>query len=66
MNKVTLVTGLWDIGRGELSEGWSRSFDHYLNKFSELLKVQSNMIIFGEFSDKKMPAKTGHFFVINL
>ena len=29
-SSVTLVTGLWDIGRGELSEGWSRSFDHYL------------------------------------
>jgi len=40
MGGLTLVTGLWDIGRGELSEGWSRSFDHYLNKFSELLKVQ--------------------------
>jgi len=48
MGGLTLVTGLWDIGRGELSEGWSRSFDHYLNKFSELLKVQSNMIIFGD------------------
>ncbi len=48
MGGLTLVTGLWDIGRGDLSEGWSRSFDHYLNKFSELLKVQSNMIIFGD------------------
>ena len=48
MGGLTLVTGLWDIGRGELSEGWSRSFDHYLNKFSELLKVHSNLIIFGD------------------
>lgn len=46
---ITLVTGLWDIGRGNLTEGWSRSFDHYLNKFDELLKVQCNMIIFGDF-----------------
>ena len=45
---ITLVTGLWDIGRGNLSEGWSRSFDHYLNKFSDLLKVDSNLIIFGD------------------
>jgi hypothetical protein len=45
---ITLVTGLWNIKRDSLSEGWSRSFDHYLNKFSELLKVENNMIIFGE------------------
>jgi hypothetical protein len=47
-HKITLVTGLWDIGRGDLSEGWSRSFDHYLNKFSQLLEVDCNMIIFGD------------------
>ena len=38
---ITLVTGLWDIGRGNLSEGWSRSFDHYLNKFEQLLQIDS-------------------------
>jgi hypothetical protein len=46
--KVTLVTGLWNIKRDELSEGWSRSFDHYLEKFKQLLAVENNMIIFGE------------------
>ena len=46
--KTTLVTGLWDIGRGNMTEGWSRSFDHYLNKFSELLSIDCNMIIFGD------------------
>ena len=45
---ITLVTGLWDIKRGELSEGWSRPFDHYLEKFKQLLLVENNMIIFGE------------------
>ena len=45
---ITLVTGLWDIGRGDLSEGWSRSFDHYLSKFEQLLNVDCNMIIFGD------------------
>ena len=45
---ITLVTGLWDIGRGDLSEGWSRSFDHYLNKFEQLLQVECNMIMFGD------------------
>ena len=45
---ITLVTGLWDIGRGEMTDGWSRSFDQYLEKFSQLLKVENNMIIFGD------------------
>ena len=48
MNKITLVTGLWDIGRGDLQEGWSRSFQHYLDKFQQLLQVDVNMIIFGD------------------
>jgi hypothetical protein len=48
MKEVTLVTGLWDIGRGDLTEGWSRSFDTYLNKFEELLKYDGNIIIFGD------------------
>jgi hypothetical protein len=45
---VTLVTGLWNIKRDELTEGWSRTFQHYLDKFDQLLKVENNMIIFGE------------------
>jgi hypothetical protein len=48
MSKLTLVTGLWDIGRGDLQEGWSRSFQHYLDKFAQLLQVDVNMIIFGD------------------
>ena len=48
MNGTTIVTGLWDIKREELSEGWSRSYTHYLEKFAELLKIDNNMIIFGE------------------
>ena len=48
MSKITLVTGIWDIGRGELSEGWSRPFQHYLDKFEQLLKCEENMIIFGD------------------
>jgi hypothetical protein len=48
MDKLTLVTGLWDIGRGNLTEGWSRSFNHYLDKFSQLLQVDCNMIIYGD------------------
>lgn len=48
MSSITLVTGLWNIKRDELSEGWSRSFQHYLDKFSQLLDIPYNMIIFGD------------------
>ena len=48
MSKITLVTGLWNIKRDELSEGWSRSFQHYLDKFEQLLQVDNHMIIFGD------------------
>jgi len=46
--KITLVTGLWDIKRGDLKEGWSRPFSHYLEKFDQLLKLDYNLIIFGD------------------
>ena len=33
MSKITLVTGLWDLKRETLNEGWSRSYEnHYLKK----------------------------------
>ena len=48
MNNITLVTGIWDIGRENLTEGWSRSYQHYIDKFEQLLDVQENMIIFGD------------------
>jgi hypothetical protein len=48
MNKVTFVTGLWNIRRDELQEGWSRPFQHYLDKFEQLLKIEANLIIYGE------------------
>ena len=37
MLKSTIVTGIWDLGREKLGDGWSRSFDHYINNFSILL-----------------------------
>ena len=57
MSNITLVTGIWDIGREELSEGWSRSYQHYLDKFEQLLDVQENMIIFGDESLKEFVFK---------
>jgi len=48
MSNTTLVTGLWNINRESLKEGWSRSFDHYLSKLEQLLSIEENLIIFGE------------------
>lgn len=48
MSKITLVTGIWDIGRSGLTEGWSRTYQHYLDKFEKLLEVDNNLIIFGD------------------
>ena len=67
----TLVTGLWDIGRGELNEGWSRSFNHYLDKFEELLKIEENLIIFGDselekFVSERRNPKNTQFIIRNL
>ncbi len=43
--KVTIVTGLWDLGRGELS-GWAnRSFETYKKHFFELLETDAQMCI---------------------
>ena len=48
-NKITIVTGLWDIKRHELTEGWSRSYEeHYIEKFAKLLEIPYNLIIFGD------------------
>lgn len=48
MEKLTIVTGLWDIGREHLNNDWSRNYKHYLDKLSELLKIDANLIIFGD------------------
>lgn len=45
MNNFTIVTGLWDLGRGNLKE-FTRTFDHYLESFGKLLGLDFNMCIF--------------------
>jgi len=45
-DQLTLVTGLFDLGRGDLVSGFSRGFDHYLECFDKLLNVDYPMIIF--------------------
>lgn len=46
MNRnITIVTGLWDLGRGDM-DGWAkRDFQQYLDKFVDLLKTDCNMAI---------------------
>lgn len=46
--EVTLVTGLWDLGRSELEGYWSRKYNDYLTQFIKLLDIDNNMIIFGD------------------
>lgn len=48
MSNVTIVTGLWNIKRGDLNKGWSRSYEEYLSKFEQLLLIPNNLIIFGD------------------
>lgn len=45
MSNLTIVTGLWDIKRGELN-GFGRDFQHYLDCFARLLKVKYPMVIY--------------------
>lgn len=45
---ITFVTGLWDIGRGNLDKAWSRGFDTYLEQFEKLLKMPYNLIVYGD------------------
>jgi len=45
---TTIVTGIWDIKRDQLSEGWNRNYDHYLNNLAKLMKCDDNMIIYIE------------------
>ena len=48
MSNITIVTGIWNIKRDELSEGWSRTYQHYLDNLEKLMKVSDNMIIYIE------------------
>jgi len=52
-NNVTIVTALWNMGRGDISDSFKRGYDNYLQKFSELLKTEVNMYIFIDPSDEE-------------
>lgn len=48
MNNITLVTGLFDLKRGEMDTGFKRPFSQYLEHFEKLLKACKDipMIVF--------------------
>lgn len=50
---TTIVTALWNLGRNELSKDFRRSYDHYKEKFIELLKSPSNMFIYVSQEDEE-------------
>jgi hypothetical protein len=46
MNRnVTIVTGLWDLGRDSLNDTFKRSFEEYKNKFYDILTVDIPMCV---------------------
>lgn len=46
MNReITMVTGLWDMGRGDLESWAKRDFNYYKERFFEMLEVDVQMCI---------------------
>lgn len=45
---ATIITGFWDIGRGQFKSDFNRSKEFYLKFFETHLQSPSNMIIFGD------------------
>lgn len=50
--KVTFVTGLWNVARGDMII-FKRSFDYYLNYLRDVLHIKDNIIMFGDAELKK-------------
>lgn len=46
VENLTIVTGIWDLGRENAGTGFQRSFQHYLDNFAKLLQVNVNMVIY--------------------
>jgi SAM-dependent methyltransferase len=51
-HETTVVTALWNLGRGEITESFKRGYDDYRRKFGELLKTDIPMYIFVDESDE--------------
>ncbi len=52
-SNVTIVTGLWNMGRAHIDPSFSRGYDHYLDKFAQLLECQNNMVIYVDPADEE-------------
>jgi len=53
IQEITFVTGLWDIGRGELdntssNHDWKRTFKTYTDRLEELLSSNLPIVVYGE------------------
>jgi len=51
---VTIVTGLWDMGRDKLDSSFSRSYENYKEQFINLLKTPVNMFIYVSKEDEEL------------
>jgi hypothetical protein len=49
-SNITLVTGIFDLGRNNAGEGFKRPFSHYIIKFTELLRALKdyNLVVYIE------------------
>lgn len=61
-SNVTIVTGLWDLGRGELKEWMRRDFEHYKKKFFEMIQSNIPMCIWipSSLKDEVMSIRSEH------
>jgi hypothetical protein len=53
MSDITIVTGLWDIGRKNLDNtsenyNWKRSIEFYIEKLEELLSTNLKFVVYGD------------------
>jgi len=53
-SNLTLVTAMFDLKRGDLNDGFSRSFDHYIETFRRLLKTELPMVIYCDVDVEKI------------
>jgi len=51
--KTTIVTAMWDLGRGNIASSFKRNYSDYLKKFGELLKTDIPMYIFADKNDEE-------------
>lgn len=52
-SQITIVTGLWDMGREGIPDNFKRPYTHYKEKFAELLKAPVNMVIYASKEDEE-------------